>query len=244
MELQENNFNEYFNTNYNELITSTEDMVNYVNVYHKILNKKELSVPTNYCYNALTKTIKYCKNNNLNYTGNYLDNPDRLLMLSVEEYILDLYCKANLELTSYVNNINSKIYSLEKSLRIKFLLKTKLITDQKYFNIINYVLSEDASLNDYLKTCDILYNFEVEKDLPIAFEYYLPSVINVLKALNVYYNSKASNKLTINELYYSVMIKIFDKLKQAQKDVLISKLNEAHIRTLVEYKENVKNLKK
>ena len=240
MELTKDNFNEYYNEEYKEVNEEIESNLQGINEYLKKAQEKELVNPCNYMYNALSKTIKFLKNNNIDYYSKDNTNLDCELFFAIEDYLNNILGKATLQSFYLKERMNYDKEAITSHISYKALRKLHLVSDIELYKTIVNILKVDNAFDNYNSLCNTLAYFDPKINLGDAFDYYLPRLLQQV----INYKKEYNDKRSINEMYYEALSTIMTAINKINDEELTKKINQAHINTIKNYNEQVKKLKK
>ena len=202
--------------------------MNSLNNLQRQFGYKEIYDMTIRANNALARSIKYFKDNGINYYDDIDVNHDRLLMLSCEAYVLQKFNSSQIIFLDLVNNVDaiSKdiINSLDFKIKQKYADKIPIIY-RKNANYKDKFLGVQSKVEAFLNIGEELDNFDPSKDLIKTYDIYIPIFFNNMnKVGNMLYKDDLEAKKAQYVLFHNEMINVIKTLLELGKYADIQKL--------------------
>ena len=203
----------------------------HINSFNKLQRKfgyKEIYDMTIRANNALARSIKYFKENNINYSGDIATNYDRLFMLSCQAYILQKFCDSQYILIDLIGNTEKISTDIVKSFEFRF--KTKYaekfpILYRKQTNYKGKYECMQDKVEAFLKVGDELDNFDPKKDLIKTYDIYFPVLFgNMEKVSKMLYKDEIQAKNAQYVLFHDEVIHMIKTLFEHGKFDHVQKL--------------------
>lgn len=202
--------------------------MNSLNNLQRQFGYKEIYDMTIRANNALARSIKYFKDNGINYYDDIDVNHDRLLMLSCEAYILHKFSSSQIIFVDLVKNVDAISKNIINSLEFK--IKTKYadkipILYRKTGNYKEQFECVQSKVEEFLRIGEEIDNFEPSRDLIKTYDVYIPVLFNNMnKVGNMLYKDELKSKNAQYILFHNEMLNVIKTLFKLGKYNDIQKL--------------------
>lgn len=202
--------------------------MNSLNNLQRKFGYKEIYDMTIRAHNALARSIKYFKDNGINYYGEIDVNHDRLLMLSCEAYVLNKFQSSQIIFVDLVNKVDAISKGITDSLEFK--IKKKYankfpILYKKQTNYKDKFAGIQSKVEEFLTIGEELDNFDPSKDLIKTYDVYIPILFNNMnKVGNMLYKDDLEAKNAQYVLFHNEMLNMIKTLFELGKYADIQKL--------------------
>jgi len=205
---------------------------------------KELYDMTIRSNNALVRSIKYFKDNNINYYDNNLKNGGRLLMSSCEAYIFKKFINSQVVYTNIINNYNNTSNELLNSLNFKIMKKYGKFLN-KNIDYKKYYKEYQSLVNEFYKIGQEIDDFNPYNDLDKTYDIYLPLLLNNVGKIADSLKKEELTKLEYKYKFYhqQVMLMCLELVKLNRFNDIVKVCNLELDILNDDYKKNNINIK-